>query len=66
MPGFRGALESEPETLWNLVSYVLEVSGRRREETLGGKAEIPAGLLKPYAEPAAVEGESSDASSSGG
>jgi len=66
MPGFRGALESEPETLWNLVSYVLEVSGRRREETLGGKAEIPAGLLKPYAEPAAVEGESSDASSAGG
>lgn len=56
MPGFRGALESEPETLWNLVSYVLEVSGRRREESLRGVAEIPAGLLKPYVEPSAVEG----------
>lgn len=66
MPGFRGALESEPETLWNLVSYVLEISGRRREETLRGAAEIPAGLLKPYAEPAAVEGEPSESESAAG
>jgi mono/diheme cytochrome c family protein len=46
MPGFSSALKSEPETIWNLVSYVLEVSGRRRE----GSA-IPAGLMKPYADP---------------
>ncbi len=50
MPGFKSALESEPETIWNLVSYVLSVSNRRRE----GK-EIPAGLMKPYAEPVAAD-----------
>ena len=43
MPGFKSALQSEPETIWNLVSYVLHVSGRRRE----GEA-ISAGLTKPY------------------
>ncbi|MEZ6125624.1 MAG: c-type cytochrome [Planctomycetaceae bacterium] len=43
MPGFKNALESEPDTIWNLVAYVLEVSNRRR---FGEK--IPAGLMKPY------------------
>lgn len=43
MPGFKNALQSEPETIWNLVAYVLEVSNRRR---LGDT--IPAGLMKPY------------------
>ncbi len=43
MPGFGHALQSEPETIWDLVAYVLEVSNRRRfGET------IPAGLIKPY------------------
>lgn len=57
MPGFRSALESEPETIWNLVSYVLHVSGRRREGTA-----IPAGLMKPYldAEPSDAAGEESE------
>lgn len=49
MPGFKSSLESEPETIWNLVSYVLSVSNRRREGTA-----IPAGLIKPYAEPVEV------------
>ena len=44
MPGFKSSLESEPETIWNLVGYVLSVSNRRREGTA-----IPAGLIKPYA-----------------
>lgn len=48
MPGFRSALEKEPDTIWNLVSYVLSVSNRRRE----GES-IPAGLIKPYGEPEA-------------
>ncbi len=52
MPGFRSSLESEPETIWNLVSYVLSVSNRRREG-----AAIPAGLMKPYAEPVAAAAE---------
>ena len=43
MPGFKSALQNEPETIWNLVSYVLEISNRRR---FGEK--IPAGLMKPY------------------
>ena len=43
MPGFKSALEAEPETIWNLVAYVLHVSNRRREGTT-----IPAGLMKPY------------------
>jgi mono/diheme cytochrome c family protein len=64
MPGFRGVLESEPDTIWNLVSYVLEVSGRRREETLRGVAEIPAGLLKPYIDAAESVG-AGDSSDSG-
>ncbi len=43
MPGFKSALQQEPETIWNLVAYVLHVSNRRRE----GEA-ITAGLMKPY------------------
>jgi hypothetical protein len=50
MPGFKSALESEPETIWNLVSYVLSVSNRRREGTA-----IPAGLMKPYSDPVPAE-----------
>ena len=43
MPGFKSALQNEPDTIWNLVAYVLEVSNRRR---FGEK--ISAGLMKPY------------------
>ena len=52
MPGFKSSLESEPETIWNLVSYVLSVSNRRREGTA-----VPAGLMKPYAEPVEATAE---------
>jgi mono/diheme cytochrome c family protein len=48
MPGYRSVLEGDPERAWNLVSYVLEISGRRREDTRAGRSEIPAGLIKPY------------------
>ncbi len=57
MPGFRSALETEPETIWNLVSYVLSVSGRRR----AGES-IPAGLIKPYGEPPGDQSGVGDAS----
>jgi mono/diheme cytochrome c family protein len=41
MPSFRMSLQQEPETVWNLVAFVLDISNQRR----GGK--IPAaGLLK--------------------
>jgi mono/diheme cytochrome c family protein len=42
MPSFRGALAQEPETIWNLVAYVFELSNERRS------GKIPeAGILKP-------------------
>jgi mono/diheme cytochrome c family protein len=45
MPSFQSALAKEPETFWNLVSYVLYVSNRRRA------GEIPeAGLMSLPAE----------------
>ncbi|MFM8478883.1 MAG: c-type cytochrome [Planctomycetaceae bacterium] len=66
MPGFRSVLEADPERAWNLVSYVLEISGRRREDTRAGRSEIPAGLIKPYlAAPSAGDSETpADADSS--
>ena len=62
MPGFRSVLESDPERAWDLVSYVLEISGRRREETKAGLTEIPAGLIKPYIEvpPEAAAGDAGE------
>jgi len=42
MPSFSGALQQEPETIWKLAAYVLDLSNQRR------KGVIPeAGLLKP-------------------
>ena len=43
MPGFRNSLSGEPETIWDLVAYVLYVSNRRRQGDVP-----PAGLMKPY------------------
>lgn len=45
MPEFKTALSAEPETIWDLVSYVLYVSGRRRSRP----EQIPdAGSLVAY------------------
>lgn len=42
MPSFRSALQQEPGTIWNLVSYVFYLSDQRR------KGVVPeAGILKP-------------------
>ena len=43
MPGFASSLQSEPDTIWDLVSYVLYVSNRRRE----GERPLP-GPINPY------------------
>ena len=43
MPGFRSAFQNEPDTIWNLVAFVLETSNRRRFGE-----QMPAGLMKPY------------------
>jgi mono/diheme cytochrome c family protein len=42
MPSFSGSLQQEPETMWKLAAYVLDLSNQRR------KGMVPeAGLLKP-------------------
>ncbi|MBI1349328.1 c-type cytochrome [bacterium] len=43
MPGFASALQNEPDTIWDLVAYVLSVSNHRRE----GQMPLP-GLTRPY------------------
>lgn len=43
MPSFANVLKEEPETIWNLVAYVLSISSRRRA------GEIPPpGAMNPY------------------
>ncbi len=46
MPSFANSFRDEPETFWNLVAYVLEISNRRRE----GISPAP-GPLAPYLPP---------------
>jgi mono/diheme cytochrome c family protein len=41
MPGFATALSKEPDTIWDLVSYVLYVSNRRREKEIPPAGPIP-------------------------
>ncbi|HXY35146.1 MAG TPA: c-type cytochrome [Planctomycetaceae bacterium] len=41
MPGFASALSKEPETIWDLVSYVFYVSNRRREKEIPPAGPIP-------------------------
>lgn len=43
MPGFANSLKDEPDTIWDLVAYVLHVSSRRR----AGESPDP-GLIRPY------------------
>jgi mono/diheme cytochrome c family protein len=43
MPGFANALQAEPDTIWDLVAYVLSVSSHRRN----GEKPVP-GPIKPY------------------
>jgi mono/diheme cytochrome c family protein len=54
MPSFQMALLKEPETFWNLVSYVLYVSNRRRAGEIpeAGLMSLPAAAV---AEPAQSE-----------
>ncbi len=65
MPGFSQALSQEPETIWNLASYVLYVSNQRRNKSIPA-----AGLVRPLpgAESAPSPGatEGAHATESGG
>ncbi|MFK7820273.1 MAG: cytochrome c [Planctomycetaceae bacterium] len=55
MPAFKNTLGGEPETIWNLVAYVLYVSNSRRNGALP-----PAGMLKPYPTAASSSEAASD------
>jgi mono/diheme cytochrome c family protein len=41
MPSFSGTLTQEPQTFWNLVSYVIYVSNRRRNGEIPPAAALP-------------------------
>jgi mono/diheme cytochrome c family protein len=41
MPAFSGTLTQEPQTFWNLVSYVIYVSNRRRNGEIPPAAPLP-------------------------
>ena len=47
MPSFHGALQKEPETIWNLVGYVLKVADSRRKGTVFDSGLIEDGILQP-------------------
>lgn len=63
MPSFKEALKDEPETMWNLVSYVLHVVDTRREGAIPDSGFLENGLLKPL--PGVKPGASASASASG-
>lgn len=46
MPSFKDTLKGEPETIWNLVSYVLHVADIRREGSIPDSGFLEDGLLK--------------------
>ncbi len=47
MPSFHGALQKEPETIWNLVGYVLEVADSRRGGKIFDSGLLEDGILQP-------------------
>lgn len=47
MPSFRDSLKSQPQTIWNLVSYVLHVADIRRLGAMPDSGILENGLLKP-------------------
>lgn len=47
MPSFHAALQKEPETIWNLVGYVLQVADSRRRGNIPDAGLLENGILKP-------------------
>ena len=47
MPSFHSSLQKEPETIWNLVGYVLEVADSRRLGSIPDAGLLENGILKP-------------------
>ncbi len=55
MPGFKSLLQENPDTAWDLVSFVLYISNERRR---GGIP--PAGLVNPYPSSKPIEVKTDD------
>ena len=47
MPSFHAALQKEPETIWDLVGYVLEIADSRRKGRMFDSGLIEDGILQP-------------------
>jgi mono/diheme cytochrome c family protein len=47
MPSFHNTLQTEPETIWNLVGYVLHVADSRRLGKVPEAGLLENGILKP-------------------
>lgn len=47
MPSFHSALQKEPETIWNLVGYVLEIADSRRKGRIFDSGLLEDGILQP-------------------
>jgi mono/diheme cytochrome c family protein len=47
MPSFHATLQKEPETIWNLVGYVLKVADSRRQGTIFDSGLLEGGVLQP-------------------
>ncbi len=70
MPSFVGSLQKEPETMWNLASYVLFLSNERRNGVMpeagllkplpGVESKAPAAPAKTAGRPAVVEPSSAE------
>lgn len=55
MPGFATAFQQEPETIWDLVAYVLHVTNSRRM----GEGHLP-GTIAPYVPNVAADRDSAE------
>jgi mono/diheme cytochrome c family protein len=47
MPSFHASLQKEPETIWRLVAYVLEIADSRRTGKIPDSGLLENGILKP-------------------
>jgi len=47
MPSHHAALQKEPQTIWNLVAYVLEIADSRRLGKIPDSGLLEEGILKP-------------------
>jgi mono/diheme cytochrome c family protein len=69
MPAFHNSLQKEPEKIWHLVAYVLQIADSRRTGTIPEAGLLEKGILKPLpgvestvAVPPGVDGQWSVAS----